>query len=55
MLKLKKNLIPYTNQMERLRAFAEKKSVIGKKQYDLQVILLEQKNESDYCAAIHVF
>ena len=54
LLKLKKNLMPYTNQIERLRAFAERKAVIGKKQYDMQVFLLEQKNKSDYCAVIRV-
>lgn len=53
-LTLKKNLTPYRCEAQRLRAFAQKKAMIGKKQYELHIFMLKQINDSEYYSSILV-
>lgn len=46
--KMKHNLKPYESEIQPLRDFADKKVIIGSREYDLQVFLLQQINDRDY-------
>lgn len=46
--KVKNNLRAYETEIEPLYHFADKKILLGKKMYELQVFLLNKMNETDY-------
>lgn len=46
--KLKNSLRPYESEIKPLYDFADKKIIINSHEYDLQVFLLKQINESDF-------
>lgn len=50
--KMRMNLLPYMNEKEKLRDFADEKVVISGKEYKLHVFLLEKRSEVEYAADI---
>lgn len=52
--KFKTNLKPYLSEGEQLRRFAEKKVLIGEKIYDLNVYLLNKRNDAEYDLTLNI-
>lgn len=53
-LKLQRALSPYQGEVKKIRDFADKKVTIGEREYDLNVILLEQLDSNTYWTQIEM-
>lgn len=51
-LKMKTNLRPYRNEVERLRNFSDGKLKIGERTYQMQIYLLEKTNDEEYVVSV---